>query len=271
MSQRKAFRELFSVVIALLHILPFYVLITTSAKPMSDLSSKWVLPGRIDWSNFTNAWDLASMDRAFLNTVVITAVSLILIIFLGACASYPLARYQTKWNKVMYIFFISALIVPPLTILVPLYQFFVDIHGMNTYWGVVLLHVTFNLSQAVFLYTGFINTIPRELDEAALIDGLGKFKLFFIMILPLLKPVTATILILAGVSVWNDYQFSVFFLQKNEMRTITVSLASFFGPNTNNVGWVAAGSLMAALPVTILYMFLQRWFMTGLTTGAVKG
>lgn len=260
-----------SVIIAVVHILPFYLLVTTSLKPLTDLSSKWRLPTAIAWDNFSNAWKMAALERAFVNNIIITALSLILIVLLGACAAYPLSRYQTRLNKFMYTMFISALIVPPLTILVPLYQFFQDINGMNTYWGVTLLHVTFNLSQAIFLYTGFIGSIPRELDEAAMIDGMGRFRLFFQMILPLLKPVTATVLILSGVGVWNDYQFSLFFLQQLDMRTITVSLATFFGPYSNNVGWVAAGSLTAALPITILYLLLQRWFMTGLTSGAVKG
>lgn len=260
-----------SVLIGLIHILPFYLLITTSFKSMSDLSSKWSLPKSMDWSNFTSAWEGANLGRAFSNNAIITVLSLLGIILIGACASYPLSRYQTKLNKFVYLLFISTLIVPPLTILVPLYQFFIDIHGMNTYWGIVLLHVTFNLPITIFLYTGFISTIPRELDEAAMMDGMSRLMLFFKMILPLLKPVTATVLIMTGVGIWNDYQFSVFFLQKVEMRTVTVALASFFGPNANRIGWVAAGSLLAALPATMMYLFMQRWFISGLASGAVKG
>lgn len=260
-----------SLVISLLHILPFYLLVTTALKPMNDLSSKWLLPHKIDWNNFSNSWKGAHLERAFTNNVIITIFALIFIVLIGALAAYPLARFQTKLNKFFYMLFISALIIPPLTILVPLYQFFIDIHAMNSFWGVILLHVTFNLPVTIFLYTGFISTIPRELDEAAMMDGMNRFVLFFKIILPLLKPVTATVIIMAGVSVWNDYQFSVFFLQRVEMRTVTVALATFFGPNNNNIGWVAAGSLMAALPVTFLYLFLQRYFITGLSSGAVKG
>lgn len=271
MNKKPKFGLILAVIIALVHILPFYLLLTTALKPMSDLSSKWLLPSRVDWSNFSNAWKGADLGLAFANNIVITACSLLLIVLLGAVASYPLSRYQTKLNKSVYLLFISALIVPPLTILVPLYGFFIDIHGMNTYWGVVLLHATFNLPITIFLYTGFIGTIPKELDEAAMIDGMSRFSLFFRMILPLLKPVSATVLIMAGVAIWNDYQFSVFFLQKLEMRTVTVALASFFGPYGNRVGWVAAGSLLAALPASALYLFMQRWFISGLSSGAVKG
>ncbi|SFK98763.1 raffinose/stachyose/melibiose transport system permease protein [Paenibacillus sp. 1_12] len=257
--------------IGLMHIVPFYVLITTSFKDTLDTSSKWIMPGYLYWDNFIHSWQLAGLDRAFMNTAIITLLSMALIIILGSTAAYPLARNQSKLNKWMYGFFVSALIVPPLTILVPLYKMFVEIGAMNTYIGIVVLHVTFHLSMAIFLFTGFISTIPRELDEAAMIDGASRIGLFFRVILPVLMPITATVIIMNGVSIWNDYQFSVFFLQKLEYRTITVALSTFFGENNSNIGWVAAGSLLAAFPSISVYLFLQRYFISGMTSGAIKG
>jgi raffinose/stachyose/melibiose transport system permease protein len=271
MKKSKAWLIILSFVICLIHILPFYILITTSFKATKDLSSKWMFPGYFYLDNFTNAWNEANLSSAFTNNFTVTIISISLIVIIGSIAAYPLSRRQTGWNKFMYALFVSALIVPPLTILVPLYKFMVDIGGMNQYWGIIMLHITFNLPMTIFLYTGFIGTIPRDLDEAAMIDGAGRFGLFYRIILPLLKPVTATVIILTGVAVWNDYQFSLFFLQKTDMRTITVALSSFFGQYTSNVGWVAAGSLMGALPMTIVYLFLQRYFISGLSSGAVKG
>ncbi|QYR22860.1 carbohydrate ABC transporter permease [Paenibacillus sp. sptzw28] len=272
MSKNKKFwLTLLSAVICLIHILPFYILITTAFKADDDLSSKWEFPGYWYLDNFINAWNQADLASAFRNNIIVTAVSVALIVLVGSIAAYPLARRQTSWNKFIYALFVSALIVPPLTILVPLYKYMVDIGGMNTYWGIILLHVTFNLPMTIFLYTGFISTIPRELDEASMIDGAGRFTLFYRIILPLLKPITATVIIFTGVAVWNDYQFSVFFLQKPELRTFTVALASFFGSYSNEIGWVAAGSLIGALPMVVTYLFLQRYFISGLSSGAVKG
>ena len=262
---------LLTVLISIVHILPFYLLLTTSFKPANDFSSKWLFPGRFYFGNFTNAWKNANLGQAFINNIIITACSLLLIIVIGAIASYPLSRFQMKLNKTIYAVFISAMIVPPLTTLVPLYQLYVDIGAMNTYWGIVLLLVTFNMPITIFLYTGFIGSIPKELDEAAMIDGMSRFRLFFKIILPLLKPITATVIIMTGVGVWNDYQFSLFFLQKLNMHTVTVALSSFFTQYSSNVGWVAAGSLLAALPLIVLYLFLQRYFVSGLSSGAVKG
>jgi raffinose/stachyose/melibiose transport system permease protein len=142
---------------------------------------------------------------------------------------------------------------------------------MNQLWGIILLHVTFSLPITIFLYTGFISSIPYELEEAALIDGAGRFKLFYAILLPLLKPITATVIILTCVNIWNDYQFSVFFLQHKDMHTITVALSGFFSQYNNYIGWVAAGSFLGAIPIALVYLFLQRYFIQGLSSGAVKG
>ncbi|WP_082084147.1 carbohydrate ABC transporter permease [Paenibacillus beijingensis] len=173
--KRKSWLNLTAVVICLIHILPFYILVTTSFKAADDLSSKWVFPGYLYLDNFINAWREANLAVAFRNNIIVTIFAIALIVMIGSIAAYPLARRQTGWNRFIYALFVSALIVPPLTILVPLYKFMVDISGMNTYWGVILLHVTFHLPMTIFLYTGFIGTIPKELDEAAMIDGTGRF------------------------------------------------------------------------------------------------
>lgn len=259
------------IIVILFYAIPFYILTTTSLKTDKDISSKWKMPSYLYLDNFINAWQKANLGHAFLNNLIILAVSMAGLIVLGSLAAYPLARNKSKLNKFMYYLFVSAMIVPPLTILVPLYQFYSKIHAMNTFWGITLMHLTFQLPLTIFLYTGFIGTIPRELDEAALIDGCSRFGLFFKILFPLLKPVTATITIVTGVNIWNDYQFSLFFLQKSQMHTITVTLSRFFGEHANYISWVAAGSLLGSIPMIIIYLFLQKYFISGLSSGAVKG
>lgn len=259
------------IIIMIFYAIPFYILITTSFKKPTDMSSRWILPNYFYTDNFSNAWNNANLGHAFLNNTIIIIAAVILLVLLGSVAAYPLARYRTRLNKIMYVVFIAAMIVPPLTILVPLYKFYASINAMNSYWGIVLIHLTFQLPLTIFLYTGFISTIPHELDEAALIDGCSRFSVFFRILFPLLKPITATVIILAGINVWNDYQFSVFFMQATEMKTFTVALSSFFSANTNYVTWVAAGALLGSLPMILVYLFLQKYFVSGLSSGAVKG
>jgi raffinose/stachyose/melibiose transport system permease protein len=257
--------------IFLIHMIPFYILVNIAFKSPTDSTSKWIPPIYLYISNFTNAWKSANLGSALINNILIVVCSVTFIIIFGASAGYPLARIKTRFNTVIYFFIVSCMIVPALTVLVPLYKFMVDIKAMNTLQGVILIHISFFLPISIFLYTGFIRTIPKELDEAAMIDGANAFQVFFKIILPLLKPVTATIIILTGVGIWNDYQFSLFFLQKRSVQTITVSLAQFFAQFESEIGWVAAGCLICSIPLAMMYLFLQKYFIKGLSAGAVKG
>jgi raffinose/stachyose/melibiose transport system permease protein len=256
--------------ICLLHSIPFFILINISFKSPHDTSSKWVTPLYLYLGNFVNAWQNAHLDQALMNSLIITVSAVTLVVIIGAFASYPLARFPTRWNRAIYTLCISCLIVPALTILVSLYKLVVDLNGIDTYWSIVLIHVSFALPLTIFLYTGFLKTIPRELDEAALIDGCNHFTLFLRILLPLLKPITATVIILVGVAIWNDYQFSVFFLQDPSVQTVPVTLSAFFSQYQNEINWVAAGCLISILPATLVYLFLQRYFVKGLTDGVAK-
>lgn len=261
-----------AVIITLLHLIPFYILITTSLKANNDFSSKWVFPSDLRLENFTEAWSQASLGTAFFNTIVITAAAAVLLIFFGSMAAYPLARLNTKLNKFIYFFFIGIMIIPPLTALVPLYQLVVDIGMMNTRTVAVLNNLAAFLPLTIFLYAGFIrSTVPKELEEAARMDGANTLMVFFRIVFPLLKPITATVLIISCVFIWNDYQFAIFFLQDESVQTLTVALAGFFGQNQGNLNLVASAALMSMLPMTLLFLFLQKYFVAGLSSGSVKG
>ncbi|MFJ5621541.1 carbohydrate ABC transporter permease [Peribacillus loiseleuriae] len=261
-----------AIFITLVHIIPFYILITTALKAKGDFSSKWVFPKQISFENFSEAWELTNLGNSFINSAIITLFSAVLLIVLGSMAAYPLARRQTKLNKFFYFLFIAIMIIPPLTALVPLYNLVVDFGMMNTYEVAIFNNVAAFMPLTIFLYAGFIrSTIPKELEEAAKIDGASTLGIFFRIVFPLLKPITASILIISCVYIWNDYQFAIFFLQDSAMHTLTVSLANFFGSNQNKLNLVAAAALMSMLPMTILFLFLQKYFIKGLSAGSVKG
>ncbi|MGV2620656.1 carbohydrate ABC transporter permease [Halobacillus sp. ACCC02827] len=261
-----------AIVISIVHLIPFYILITTAFKANNDFSSRWVLPESWSFQNFTQAWETASLGTAFFNTMVITACAAVLLIIFGSLAAYPLARLNTRLNKFVYFLFIAIMIIPPLTALVPLYQLVVDIGLMNTRTVAILNNLAAFLPLTIFLYAGFIrSTVPKELEEAAKMDGANTLMIFFRVVFPLLKPITATVLIISCVFIWNDYQFAIFFLQDKEVQTLTVALAGFFGQNQNNLNLVASAALMSMLPMTILFLFLQKYFVAGLSSGSIKG
>ncbi|MCM3653555.1 carbohydrate ABC transporter permease [Metabacillus litoralis] len=261
-----------AILITIVHIIPFYILITTALKAKGDFSSKWVFPEQMSFQNFSEAWALANLGNSFINTAIITLFAAALLIVFGSMSAYALARRQTKLNKFFYFLFIAIMIIPPLTALVPLYNLVVDFGMMNTYEVAILNNVAAFMPLTIFLYAGFIrSTIPKELEEAAKIDGASTLVVFFRIVFPLLKPITASILIISCVYIWNDYQFAIFFLQDSSMHTLTVALANFFGSNQNNLNLVAAAALMSMLPMTILFLFLQKYFIAGLSAGSVKG
>ncbi|WP_456270454.1 carbohydrate ABC transporter permease [Bacillus sp. JZ76] len=263
---------LLAAIVACAHFIPFYILLTTSLKAKGDYSSKWIFPADISFHNFSEAWERASLGNSFINTMIITGFSALLLIIFGSLAAYPLARRETKLNKAVFALLISIMIIPPLTSMVPLYRMVVDAGMVNTHAIAIFINTAAYMPLTVFLYSGFIrSTIPKELEEAARIDGAGMLKIFFTIVFPLLKPITATICIICCVFIWNDYQFAIFFLQDQKVQTLTVAMAGFFGENANNLHLVAAAALMAMLPMVVLFLALQKYFIAGLSSGAVKG
>lgn len=262
---------LFLGIVMLCQLLPFYLAITTSLKPADDMSSA-LIPRTSDlaWDNWVNAVAEGGILTSVANSIIVTVCTTILVCVLGAAAAYPLARRTTRLNKFVSAFILSMMMIPPLSILVPLYSFLVKLNGANTYWGVVLVLTATNLPLSVFLYTAFIRAIPRAIDEAGTIDGANKFQVFIRLILPMLKPVTATVVIMTGSTVWNDYALSSYILTDPEVQTIAPRVASFFSANTNNLGIAAAAALIAAAPMVIAYLFLQRYFIAGMIAGSVK-
>lgn len=256
---------------ALVQLLPFYVALTTSLKDRTDLSSQWLLPlTDIFWGNFTTAVERGHILRAVWNSAVVTGVSTLLVCLLGALAAYPLARRRTRLNKTVLLLILGLIMIPPLSILVPLYTMLNQMHGTNTYWGIIAVMVTSQLPLSIFLYTAFMRTIPLSLEEAATIDGASTLQVLFRVVFPLLKPVTATVIILTGVSTWNEYALSVYILRDPDMQTIAPAIGSFFSMQGSNLGAAAAASLMAVIPVLIAYLFLQQFFMKGMVAGAEK-
>jgi len=258
-------------IIAIAHLIPFYLLIVLATRTPGSTGSVWALPTAINWPNFAEAWDGANLGTGLLNTAIITAFSLVGATFIGLLAAYPLARRLTRGNGAVYAVIVACMMVPNLTILVPLYRFMVDINGVNERWAVILLHITFNLPIIVFLYAGALRSIPREIDDAAAIDGAGRLRTLFTVLFPLLTPATAAVFVIVGISIWNDFNFSLFFLQSSDVKTVTVSMSSFFSQYNSYVERAAAGSLISSLPMVVLFLSLQKFFINGLAAGAVKG
>lgn len=262
---------LFLGIVVICQLLPFYLAITTSLKPSDDMSSA-LIPRTHDlaWSNWSMAVNEGGILKAVLNSVIVTGCSTLLVCVLGGMAAYPLARRRTRLNNFISAFILAVMMVPPLSILVPLYTFLVNINGANTYWGVIVVLTATHMPLAVFLYTAFIRAIPSAIDEAGTIDGANRFQVFSRLIMPMLKPVTSTVIIVTGSQLWNEYALANYILTDPSKQTIAPRVASFFSENSNQLGIAAAAALIAAVPMVVAYMFLQKYFIAGMIAGSVK-
>ncbi len=251
---------------------PFYIALTVSSKPRTDLSSRWSPPQEeLYIENYETAINRGNILTAIRNSVIITSISTFFVCLIGSLAAYPLARLKTKFNRVIMLIILGTIMVPPLSILVPLYTMMNNLNAVNTYWGMIVLMTTGQLPLSIFLYANFISTLPISIEEAARIDGANYLQIFFRIVLPLMRPVTATVIILAGTFIWNDYQLSLYMLTTSEMRTITTAIGAFFSQQSSNLGAASAASLMGMLPILIAYLFLQQYFIKGMVAGAEKG
>lgn len=258
-------------VVIAVQLLPFYVALTTSIKAKTDLTSQWLLPGaNLFWGNFVTAVEDGHILRAIGNSMIVTVVSTTVVCVLGALAAYPLARRQTMLNKTIMMVVLGLIMIPPLSILVPLYTMLNQLQAINTYWGIILVMATTQLPLAIFLYAAFMRSLPLAVEEAAVMDGANILQMLFQVVFPMLKPVTATIIILCGVTIWNDYALSVYILTKPEVQTIAPAIGSFFSTQASNLGAAAAASLMGVVPVLVAYIFLQRFFIKGMVAGVEK-
>lgn len=256
---------------ALLQLLPFYITVTSAMKPRSDLSSQWLAPvDGIYWQNFVTAIEQGGILRAIGNSAIVTVSATILVCVLGALAAYPLARRHTIGNRIVLAGIIGLIMIPPLSVLVPLYSMMSQWQAINTYWGTILVMTATQLPLAIFLYTAFMRSLPVSIEEAAAVDGASAVQILFRVVAPMLSPVTATVIILTGINVWNDYALSVYLMRSPEMRTIAPATATFFSSTSSDVGAAAAASLLSVLPVLVAYLALQKYFIKGMVAGSEK-
>ena len=177
---------------------------------------------------------------------------------------------MTIGNRLLLAGVIGLIMVPPLSILVPLYSMMSKLGLVNTHVGTILVMTALQLPLAIFLYTAFMRGLPVEIEEAASVDGARGMQLLFRVVFPMLKPVTATVIILTSVAVWNEYAMSVYLMRSPEMRTIAPAISSFFASSSSDLGAAAAASLLSVLPVLVVYLVLQRYFIKGMVAGYEK-
>jgi raffinose/stachyose/melibiose transport system permease protein len=216
--------------------------------------------------------DKMNFITSFKNSLFITVVSVVLIVIFSSMAAWMLVRTNTKGSQIVFYSFVAAMLIPFQAVMLPLVDIFGQNHLnlVNTYTGIIFMYIGFGSSLSVFLFHGFIKSIPKELEEAALIDGCSKMQIFFYIIFPLLKPIAVTVSILNGMWIWNDFLLPSLVLQEKSLRTIPLSTKYFFGTYQADWTLAMAGLILAIIPIVIFYFIAQRQIIKGVLDGSIK-
>ncbi len=264
------------IVLFFLFISPFLLVVINVFKTKADITSNpLALIGKHGFTvkNFPEAMKKMSFWTVFFNSVVITCSATVLTIIFSAMAGFVIVRNKWKACTLLFSLMVASMVIPFQVLMVPLVSVYGGIVGvLNHRLTLILMHTGFSVSMATFMFHGAIFTnIPIELEEAAFIDGCNRWQTFWKIVFPLLKPTIATITIIDAMAFWNDYLLPSLVLQKKELYTIPIATQSFYGTYSTDIGLVMAALLLAMLPILVLYLFLQRYIVKGVTSGAVKG
>ena len=252
-------------------IIPFYFVLVNASKSKGEAGDmSLAFPAHMEFfNNFSIVFKQGHILNALLNSLIVTCLSVALIIILSAMIGFILARRRGKVSSFINTLIFIGIIVP--VAIVPIYRLLQILQMVSTFQGVILLYVAAGIPLSVIIYKGFFKTIPKELDEAGIIDGCGIMRLFFSIIFPLLKHVTITVLVIQFLAVWNDLQFVLYFL--NTAKRFTLPLTIYFFTSQYNSSWnlVFTDVVIIALPVVVIYAFAQKYIIAGMTSGAIKG
>jgi raffinose/stachyose/melibiose transport system permease protein len=265
-------RLLPAIIWAALIIVPILYLVFISLRTATAYAADPLgLPKSFDIQNYIDAWNQGTIPSAFLNNLIVTAVSVVGVVALASLAAYGLVRWIGRAGNRFYVFFVLGLIVPFQLGLPILFKLWAGIGLVDSLPGVILIQIGANLPLAVFLYAGFLRSVPLELEEASRIDGAGDFRIFVSIVFPLLRPVTATVVILTAINVWNDLVVSLFFLSTPTNQTLPLTVIGFVSIVSSNQPLIFACAVITVLPIIVMFVVLQRFFMSGLTAGALRG
>jgi raffinose/stachyose/melibiose transport system permease protein len=254
-------------------LFPIYWMLTFSLKSNSEIfgGNPIGIPREFRWGNYTNAFTNGNLGRYFLNSIIVTLVTIILVVFVAAMSSYAMIRMKWKFKKLAMSILLLGLMIPIHAALLPVFVMMRNLHIINTLWSLILPYTGFAVPMGIMIVAGLINTIPRELEEAACIDGCSIYRIFFGIILPLLRPAIATISIFTFLQSWNELMFAVVFISRDSTKTLTVGIQAMSGRYLTEWGPIGAALVVATLPTLVIYLLLSNQVQKSFVAGAVKG
>lgn len=270
----KAFLKLMVILcLMILIISPFYISLLYSIKDPQEISiNRLAWPQNPTLNNYLEViLNNQQFAIGYLNSIITTIPTVIILMITTSMAAYVLARNNSKFYNGIYLLFISGILIPFQCLMLPLYLNLHSLHLTSNPIGFIIARSGLQISISILVVTGFVKTVPRELEEAAFLDGCNRFQTFWKVVFPLMKPVNATQLVLNSLFIWNDYNVAIVLLRSPESRTLPLAQIIYFNENTANLNMAFAFFIMAMLPILILYLVMQKYIVSGIMSGAVKG
>jgi multiple sugar transport system permease protein len=260
-------------VITFLWLVPFLQSILTSMRTNEDIMARgfFSLPTEISFESFGEAWRRGGLSYYLPNSFIITIPSLIFTLFLSSLAAYALARYKFRGNRLLLFLFVGGMMLPFQVLMLPVFRLTDALGLYDTYWGIIAFHTAFQLGFCTFLLRNYMRTVPGEIIEAARIDGCGEFRIWWQIMMPITVPALAALATLEFTWIFNDYLWAIVLLRSDRLKPVTAGLATLQGQFIMDWTVIISGALIATIPSVLVFIFLQRYFIEGLTLGATKG
>jgi raffinose/stachyose/melibiose transport system permease protein len=270
-----------NIVLGIVHILmifyvllifyPLFNMIVSSLKTTREIfQNPFGFPEKVLFENYKTVWIDRGFGLYFRNSLTVTAISMALVILLGSMASYGVSRYKYRLRTWIYMLFLSGIMLPLKVAIIPLFLIVKNLGLMDTHVSIIMVFIAMGLPSTVFILSGFMKTIPIDLEYAARIDGCNDWAIYRRIIMPITQSAIALVTIYNAVPIWNDFFFPLVFIQSNRLKTLPVGLSTFFGQFSTNWSLLFTGLSIAILPMLILYIFMSKYFIRGMTAGAIK-
>lgn len=265
-------RYLVLIVFALVNAYPIVWMIINSFKSEREFAvNPFGFPKEIVLENYVDAWEIANFGILFRNSAFVVMTATVITVLIGALASYFLSRFEFKMNKLLYTFFIFGMLIPIHATLVPMFILMRNLGLLDTPVTLLFPYIAFHLPITIFILTSFMKAFPKDIEESAIMDGSGIFRIFWSIILPMSRPALATVIILNFIYNWNEFSFALVLINDPSLQTLPLGLANFAGQFTTNYGAQMAGLTMSLVPIVVFYLFFEKNIVKGMTAGAVKG
>lgn len=269
---RTRIKILFAAIVTFIQIIPLVIVIVNSLRGNDEISKIMLgFPTSLHFENYITAWERGGYANAYLSSLIIGFGTSISVVILVGLAVYGLAKMDCYGRKFFHNYFVAGLAIPTFAIIVPLFFMFYRLNLVNTHIGMILIYIGTNISFNFMFMYAFFEGLPKELDEAARIDGASECQNFVHIVVPLAKPIFTSVMLIVFVNTWNEFLFSNTFLQKEEIRTVSLRFYNFVGKSGADYGYIYAAAIISILPIVLIYFIMQDSFVEGMTSGSVKG